>query len=112
MSTDEYVPSDDQVRGRYCDGTYLQTGRTTEGGDFDAWLARVRRDAKAAALQEMQEHHEREAAEAEEPAPPAPRPAPSTHCTDTPRQGESDGRPRTARRDRTRAVGSRHRRDV
>ena len=66
MSTDEYVPSDDQVRGRYCDGTYLQTGRTTEGGDFDAWLARVRRDAKAEALQEMQEHHEREADEAEE----------------------------------------------
>lgn len=64
--SDQYVPSDDQVRGRYCDGTYLQTGRTTEGGDFDAWLARVRRDAKAEALQEMQEHHEREADEVEE----------------------------------------------
>ena len=47
MTTDEYVPSDEQVRGRYCDGTYAQTGHTTEGEDFDAWLARVRRDAKA-----------------------------------------------------------------
>ena len=64
--SDQYVPSDDQVRGRYCDGTYLQTGRTTEGGDFDAWLARVRRDAKAEALQEMREHHEREADEVED----------------------------------------------
>lgn len=45
MTADEHVPSDDQVRGRYCDGTYLQTGRTTDGGDFDAWLARVKRDA-------------------------------------------------------------------
>ena len=44
-TTDECVPSDDQVRGRYCDGTYVQTGHTTEGEDFDAWLARVRRDA-------------------------------------------------------------------
>ena len=46
-TTDEYVPSDEQVRGRYCDGTYVQTGHTTEGEDFDAWLARVRRDAEA-----------------------------------------------------------------
>ena len=50
MSTDEYVPSDDQVRGRYCDGTYTQTGHTTEGDDFDAWLARVRRYAAREAL--------------------------------------------------------------
>lgn len=50
MSTDEYVPSDDEVRGRYCDGTYTQTGHTTEGGEFDAWLARVRRDAAREAL--------------------------------------------------------------
>ena len=50
MSTDEYVPSDDQVRGRYCDGAYTQTGHTTEGDDFDAWLARVRRDAAREAL--------------------------------------------------------------
>ena len=49
-TTDEYVPSDDQVRGRYCDGTYVQTGHTTEGEDFDAWLARVRRDAAREAL--------------------------------------------------------------
>ena len=47
MTTDEYVPSDEQVRGRYCDGTYVQTGHTTEGEDFDAWLARVREDAEA-----------------------------------------------------------------
>ena len=46
-TTDEYVPSDDQVRGRYCDGTYAQTGHTTEGEDFDAWLARVREDVEA-----------------------------------------------------------------
>ena len=46
-TTDEYVPSDEQVRGRYCDGTYAQTGHTTEGEDFDAWLARVREDAEA-----------------------------------------------------------------
>ena len=53
MSTDEYVPSDEQVRGRYCDGTYAQTGHTTEGEDFDAWLARVRRDAARAVLVEF-----------------------------------------------------------
>ena len=56
MSTDEYVPSDEQVRGRYCDGTYVQTGHTTEGEDFDAWLARVRRDAEAAVLREAAEY--------------------------------------------------------
>lgn len=26
------------VRGRYCDGTYVQTGRTTDGIEFDEWL--------------------------------------------------------------------------
>ena len=30
---------DGMVRGRYCDGVYMQTGHTTEGEDFDAWLA-------------------------------------------------------------------------
>lgn len=51
MTTDErHVPGDDQVRGRYCDGAYRQTGHTTDGGDFDAWLARVRRDAAREAL--------------------------------------------------------------
>lgn len=35
---------DGMVRGRYCDGVYMQTGRTTEGEDFDAWLAQ--HDAK------------------------------------------------------------------
>ena len=48
--SEQHAPSDDQVRGRYCDGTYLQTGRTIEGDDFDAWLARVRRDAAREAL--------------------------------------------------------------
>ena len=43
--SEQYVPTEGQARGRYCDGTYLQTGHTTEGDDFDAWLARVRRDA-------------------------------------------------------------------
>lgn len=27
-----------KVRGRYCDGTYIQTGRTTDGDEFDDWL--------------------------------------------------------------------------
>ena len=27
-----------KVRGRYCDGTYVQTGRTTDGDEFDYWL--------------------------------------------------------------------------
>ena len=50
MTTDEYVPTDDQVRGRYCDGTYVQTGHTAEGDEFDAWLDRVKRDAAREAL--------------------------------------------------------------
>lgn len=33
------ILSDAQVRGRYCDGVYLQTGRLTDGEDFDRWLA-------------------------------------------------------------------------
>ena len=54
MSTDEYVPSDDQVRGRYSDGAHFQ-GVPQEHDDqslaaFDAWLARVRRDAAREAL--------------------------------------------------------------
>ena len=53
MTTEEYVPSDDQVRGRYCDGTYVQAGHTTEGNEFDAWLARVRRDAWDACYHQM-----------------------------------------------------------
>lgn len=56
MSTDEYVPSDEQVRGRYCDGTYVQTGHTTEGEDFDAWLARVRRNAARGAVVRLRDH--------------------------------------------------------
>lgn len=44
---------DDTVRGRYCDGTYMQTGHTTDGEEYDAWLAQVRTEAKAEALNEM-----------------------------------------------------------
>ena len=43
---------DDTVRGRYCDGTHVQTGRTTDGEEYDAWLAQVRAEAKAEALEE------------------------------------------------------------
>ena len=54
MSTDEYVPTDDQVRGRYCDGAYVQTGHTAEGDEFDAWLDRVKRDAAREALRNVE----------------------------------------------------------
>lgn len=27
------------VRGRYCDGAYVQTGLPDDGSDYDAWLA-------------------------------------------------------------------------
>ena len=33
------APDTATVRGRYCDGLYLQTGHTTDGQDFDRWLA-------------------------------------------------------------------------
>lgn len=33
------------VRGRYCDGTYRQTGHTTDGEEFDRWLAGVKAKA-------------------------------------------------------------------
>lgn len=33
-------PLDDEtVRGRYCDGTYVQTGLPDDGAAYDAWLA-------------------------------------------------------------------------
>ncbi|WP_334121880.1 hypothetical protein [Glutamicibacter sp.] len=44
--------SDDTVRGRYCDGTHAQTGHTTDGAEYDTWLARVKAEAKAEALNE------------------------------------------------------------
>jgi hypothetical protein len=44
------TPTDGMVRGRYCDGVYMQTGHTTEGEDFDRWLAQHDRKVAAAAL--------------------------------------------------------------
>lgn len=44
--------SDDTVRGRYCDGTHVQTGHTTDGAEYDTWLAGVKAEAKAEALKE------------------------------------------------------------
>ena len=33
-------PLDDEtVRGRYCDGAYVQTGLPADGKDYDEWLA-------------------------------------------------------------------------
>lgn len=40
----EYVPSLDTIRGRYCDGTYVQTGLLTEGLEFDRAIAKLRAD--------------------------------------------------------------------
>lgn len=42
------TPDTATVRGRYCDGTYLQTGHTTEGEDFDRWLAEHDRETRMA----------------------------------------------------------------
>lgn len=47
-----YTPSLDQVRGRYCDGTTVQTGHVTDGHEFDRAIAKVRAEAKAEALLE------------------------------------------------------------
>ena len=44
--------SNDTVRGRYCDGTHAQTGHTTDGAEYDTWLAGVKAEAKAEALEE------------------------------------------------------------
>ena len=48
------MPADDQVRGRYSDGAIYQgVPEEYEGAhldDFDAWLARVKRDAARGAL--------------------------------------------------------------
>ena len=38
MTTIELDETGRIIRGRYCDGTYVQTGRTTDGDEFDDWL--------------------------------------------------------------------------
>lgn len=48
----DYTPSLDQVRGRYCDGTLVQTGHVTDGHEFDRMIAKVRAEAKQEALRE------------------------------------------------------------
>ena len=62
MTNDEqYVPDEMDARECFLDGAagaYVQE-------DWEAFLARVRREAKAEALREMQEHHEREADKAQ-----------------------------------------------
>lgn len=42
----------DTVRGRYCDGTHVQTGHTTDGAEYDRWLAGVKAGVKAEAKAE------------------------------------------------------------
>lgn len=45
-------PLDDEtVRGRYCDGAYVQTGLPDDGSDYDAWLAEHDRIVALNALQ-------------------------------------------------------------
>ena len=38
MSAEQLKDMWRRVRGRYCDGTYVQTRRTTDGDEFDDWL--------------------------------------------------------------------------
>lgn len=38
MTTIELDDTGRIIRGRYCDGTYVQTRRTTDGDEFDDWL--------------------------------------------------------------------------
>lgn len=38
MSAEQLKDMWRKVRGRYCDGTYVQTRRTTDGDEFDDWL--------------------------------------------------------------------------
>lgn len=45
-------PLDDEtVRGRYCDGAYVQTGLPSDGNDYDEWLAEHDRIVALKALQ-------------------------------------------------------------
>ena len=38
MSAEQLKDMWRSARGLYCDGTYIQTGRTTDGDEFDDWL--------------------------------------------------------------------------
>lgn len=40
----QHIPGLDTIRGRYCDGTYTQTGQLTDGLEFDLAIARLRAD--------------------------------------------------------------------
>ena len=44
---------DGMVRGRYCDGAYVQTGFPADGNDYDEWLAKHDRIVVLKALQEL-----------------------------------------------------------
>ena len=54
------TPSDAEVRGRYCDGVYLQTGHRTEGEDSDRWLTRHDAEIRRAEQQQQQQQEEAE----------------------------------------------------
>lgn len=48
------APLDDEtVRGRYCDGAYVQKGLPDDGADYDAWLAEHDRIIALKALQTL-----------------------------------------------------------
>ena len=55
MSTDEYVPSEDEMRHAYW-LTRMLDHYAAVNGAFDRFLARVRRDAEAAVLREAAEY--------------------------------------------------------
>lgn len=62
MSTDEYVPSEDQVRLNHQRARTIEVGIREAGAEFDRFLARVKRDAAREALDGLAEWHDREAA--------------------------------------------------
>ena len=55
MSTDEYVPSEDEMRHAYW-LTRMLDHHVAVDAAFDRFLARVRRDAEAAVLREAAEY--------------------------------------------------------
>ena len=55
MTTDEYVPSEDEMRHAYW-LTRMLDHYADVNGAFDRFLARVRRDAEAAVLREAAEY--------------------------------------------------------